>query len=191
MKSARQQAAVSGFTIIEMIVVLGVTSLILLALFAVYDWHSKMYNYEEAVIRVAQSSRLASDSLHALVSQSYRVLASGTVNGAAYTSGAATVVLELPSIDSSDNVISGKWDTAVIYQNGSSLMEALQPDPASSRQQVQKLLSDSVFSLTFSYDNADFTQVKKVTVDLQNQLTVRAQTVQHHIQQDMFLQNYY
>jgi Tfp pilus assembly protein PilV len=181
----------SGFTIIEIVIVIFLTSILLLGLFSLYEWHATMYNYEEITVRVAESGRNAMQAMYANTAQAYRVLATSTVNSTLYSSGPSTLVLQIPAIDSSSNIVVGKWDYAAFHSSGTNLYMDISADAASSRKKVVgKLLSDSLYSLNFTYDDSNFTLVKKVVVDLQNRLTQRNRTVNNRLQQSFYLKNY-
>lgn len=182
---------ISGFTLVEAVIVIFIISLLLLVLFSLYDWHSKVYTYEQAQVRVTGSTRASMDLLALDISQAYRVLASASVNGTNYNSDASNIVLQLPSVDSSGAIIAGKWDYAAFYSSGQNFYVTTQLDASSMRQNINKNLSDSLSSLVFTYNNADFNLVKKVTVDLTAAVTVRNQTPTSHLTQDIYLKNYY
>ncbi len=176
-----------GFTLVEIVVVIFVTSILLLGFFSLYEWHTKIYNYQQAVIRVSNSSRQSLQLISNYVSQGYRVLASG--NG--YNTGSSNLVLQLPSIDSSGDVVSGKWDTVVFYTGGSNLFIMVDPDPSSQRVGMNKLLSDTIVSLTFTYNNANYDLMTKVSVDMTNRVTLRNQSVTNRETGNFYLKNYY
>lgn len=180
----------TGFTLIEIMMVLFFAGILMVVIFNLYDWYNKLYNYQQGLVRVTTGSRTAVQTLQSYVSQSKAVLASASVNGTTYSSSTTTLVTQLPSIDSSNNLVAGKWDKAVFYASGPNFYLQVEPDPASSRLKLYKLLSDSLQSLSFGYNNADFSQVSKVTVNFQAALQVRDQKVISNLQQDMYLLNF-
>ena len=128
--------------------------------------------------------------MQAYVSQANLVLVSATVNGTTYTSSANTLVLQMPAINSSGSTISNKYDKVAFYPSGTNFYIQLEPDAASSRKKLNKILSDSLQSVTLTYDNASYALVTKVTVNFLSQLQVKAQTVQSNLVQNMYLLNY-
>ena len=177
----------SGFTLVEMVIVLLVMAILLLGFLMLYDWHTKIYNYEVAFVRVTSASRSSLQTLSSNASQAHQVLASSS----GYSSGSQTLILQLPSVDNTGELIAGKWDTMIFYASSTNFYFSAQPDASSARPAGIKLLSDSLNSLTFTYNNADVTQATKVTVDMDNRLQVRNQTVDSHVQQDLYLKNFY
>jgi len=181
----------SGFTIIEMVIVISATIVLLLGFFLLYDWHTKTYVYQEAVVRTSSDARGTMQTLYTYTSQAYRVLSSGVINGTTYTSATTTMVLEIPSIDSSGNTINAKWDYLAFYVSGGNLYSNAQPDAVSKRPSGKKILSDTLQSISFIYNNTDFNSVTEVSVDLMTQVPIRSQMVNSHMQQNLYLINYY
>lgn len=180
----------SGFTVIEMAIVLFFAGILITVLFGLYDWHAKYYNYQQALVRVSGSSRTALQTMQSYVAQSSQVLAAATVNGSNYSSSANTLVLQLPATDASGNTIAGKSDKAAFYPSGGNFYFQLEPDPASSRKNLYKLLSDSLQTVSFTYNNASFPLVTKVSVNLLNQLKVKDQLIKSNLQENMYLLNH-
>jgi type II secretory pathway pseudopilin PulG len=176
-----------GFSILETVVVIFITTILLLTFYSLFDWHGKVYNYQQAIIRTSGSARDSMQYLSVYTSQSYRVLTSG----AGYNSGPDTLVLQLPAVDNSGEIIASKWDIAVFYASGTQLRLLTMPDPASSRPTLDKQLSDSLQSLVFTYNNAVFDSTTKVTADLTTSLNVRNQTAKTKLSESLYLKNYY
>jgi prepilin-type N-terminal cleavage/methylation domain-containing protein len=180
----------SGFTIVEMLIVIFIGTLLLLGLFSLYDWHSRMYNYQQGLIRVSESARNSTQAISENTSQAYRVLASQTVNGTLYASGANTLVLQMPSIDAGSNVLPGKWDYIVFYVSGNDLFQVTAKDALSSRVAGTRKLSDVLHSIEFTFNSNDFTLVNRVSVNLQTRTQVRDQLISQQLQQNIYLKNF-
>lgn len=180
----------AGFTLIEVIMVLFFAGILITVLFGIYDWHSKIYYYQQALVRVSTSARSTVQAMQFYTSQANRVLASASVNGAVYSSGADTVVMQLPSTDADNNVLAGKWDKAVFYLSESNLYMRLEPDALSSRSGIYKLLAENVSGFTITYNNADFNQVTAVTINLSCQLLIKNQLATSSFRQNIYLKNY-
>ncbi len=180
-----------GFSLIEMVIVIFLFSIILVALFTLYDRHSTIYNYEQGMVKTAGGGRTALNEITSFGQQAHHVMAAQVVNGVNYASGANTLVLQLPSANSSGSIIVGAWDYVAFYVSGTKLWETVQADPASFRKTGNKLLTDSLQGITFTYDNGNYSLVKKVSVDLQSQTTVHAELISSHLEQQIYLRNYY
>jgi hypothetical protein len=177
---------------VEIAIVIFLFAIILLALFNLFDWHGKVFRFQEGQFQVTSSSRAAVNEIQHYTLQAYRVLASRTINGSNYNSGGQTLVLQLPAIDGSGAVLDATWDYAAFYLTGANLYATIQADSASSRPSITtKLLSDTVSALTFTYNSADFNLVNKVTVDITTQKQVRAQLLSDRLQENLYLRNFY
>lgn len=179
-----------GFTLVEIVLVLGLMALILLALTTLFINHNSVYNFQQGFIKAAGSGRTSLNELTLHIAQGYRVLASQTINGNNYSTGPTVLVLQLPSIDSNGSAINGSWDYVAFYANGAELWRQTQSAVGSSRSSGARLLSQSVTSMTFAYDNVDFSLVKKVSIDLQTAETVKGQVITSRLAQQVVLRNY-
>ena len=179
-----------GFTLIELVVVLMLMGLILTALFTLYERHNRIYVYEQALIRVSASGRSSMNEIVAAVLQGHRIISSQTINGTVHNTGTNTIIIEIPAIDASERVVNGAYDYAVIYASGKNLWYELQPHASSSRTSRKRLLSDTLASVSFIYDNPTYAQVKKVTANVSTSETVKNQTVSSQLQQQIVLRNY-
>lgn len=185
-----QNASKQGFTLIEVIMVLFFAGILMTVLFVLYDWHSKIYGYQQAMVRSTTAVRTAFGDLNQYAAQASAVLASASIGGTVYNSGTQTLVLQLPAADSAGNILPGHSDLAVFYLSGSNLYLKLQPDQQSFRKPLDKLLAEGVVSLVFSYNDPDFTAVKRVGIDLASSQQIKQQTVTSHLRQNIDLKNY-
>jgi hypothetical protein len=118
------------------------------------------------------------------------VLQTHTFIGGTYTSSSTVLVLEIPSVDSSGNTIASTHDYAVFYSVGTtSAYRLLEANALSTRVSGTKLLSSTMKAFTFTFNDADFTKVNIVTVDVQTQAQVKQDTVSDHRSEQMRLRN--
>jgi prepilin-type N-terminal cleavage/methylation domain-containing protein len=181
----------NGFTLIETLVVIAVFAVVVLVLLNLFDRHGALYTYEQAQLAVSGGSRITMTEVNTYASQAYRIMASADVGGTTYTSGTTTLVLQIPTVNSSGNIVADTWDYAVFTLTGASLTEIIQPDGQSARPAVSRLLSDIVSGLSFTYDNPDLAMARKVNVSLTTAQQVRNQIVRVQLDQDIYLKNYH
>ena len=179
-----------GFTLIEIVVVIFLAMIVLLALFTLFDRHGDLYNYQQALMRASGSNRTAFNEINKYVLQSYRVLASQEVNSTFYASDINTMVLQIPAVNNSGDIIANTYDYAVFDLDGAELKQIVQANAASSRLSLDRQLSDNVTSLVFSYDSLDFSAVKKVTVDIATSSASGRQNASSELAQQILLRNY-
>lgn len=179
-----------GFTLIETVMGIFIAAILIITVFYLFDGLGRIRVFCEAQIASTEQERLAMAEIVEYSAQSHRVLASQTIGGVDYNSNASSLVLQLPAIDANGDIIDGAWDFAVFFLAGDDLQFMLQPDAASSRLPAQRRLSDSASILEFFYDNADFTQVRYVEVNLAVAKTARGQILIGRSRQKTELKNY-
>lgn len=181
----------AGVTLIETLVAVGLFVLIALALFGVYEIYGKMFNLGNAHFSAVGGSRSVLVQLANFTSQANRVLQSSVINGTNYASDTTTLVLRLPTIGASGRTIDNTWDYAVFYVTSTNFYSYLEKNASSTRAGGGlKLLSNSVQSVSFSYDNGDFTQVKKVTAEVFTRVVENRIPVESRASEQIFLKNY-
>lgn len=180
----------AGFTLVEVVVMIFITALIMLGMLTLFDWHNRVYYLEQAEVQATGSARTVMNHLDEYVGLSHRVVANHTFSGITYSSGPGTIVLEVPSINNANEVIADTYDYVAYYATGSQLYEIVEANPSSSRGSSTKQLSTTVNSISYTYNNADFAQVKLVTVDLRNRALAHNSPVNVHLNQAIFLHNY-
>ena len=174
-----------AFTLIETIVVIALFVVIMLALANLFVNFYTLYGYQEAFTATTGSAQTAINSMEESVRAADAVLASHTFSGTTYTSDATTLVLELPSIDNTGTVILGTYDYVAFYANGTNLYRVLNAGAGSARVPGIKLLSTTLASLDFSYDNADVTKA----ADIVTSAVSKQQTAVSHLQESVRLRN--
>jgi prepilin-type N-terminal cleavage/methylation domain-containing protein len=178
-----------GFTLIEMIITLGISVVALIALVNIFLTFNSVYGYQQAFMAAAGSAGSAMNALEAAVLPADQVLASHSFSGTAYSSGATALVLELPAVDSAGNIVAGVKDYIAFYTSGTTLYRLTLAGAGSARVSGTKKLSTTLNSISFTYDNADFTKVTNVTADVQTQAQYKQQTVQGHLSEQLYLRN--
>jgi hypothetical protein len=162
---------------------------IMVAFLVIYSNYDKFFNRQQIQINIGNSGREVVKELQNAALQSDKILVSQTISGTTYTTGVQTVVLELPSIDGSGNIVSGKYDYAVFYLTGKNFYRRVQVDAASSRHSSLNKISDAVATLTFTYDNANLALAAKIDTDMQLQASSGKDTISYHLHQEIYLRN--
>lgn len=179
----------NGFTLIETVIVIGISVVALIALANLFIVFNSLYGNQQAFMAASGSASSAMNALEAAVMPADAVLSSHTFSGTVYSSGAATLVLELPSVDSAGNIITSTNDYIVFYTSGTKLYRLTQPSGGSARTAGVTQLSTTLDTLSFTYDNADFTRVTSITADIRTQAQFKQQIIQAHLTEDIYLRN--
>lgn len=180
----------AGVTLIETLVAVGLVLVIALSLLSVYGIYGKLYGLGQAQFSTLGGARSALTEVTNYTAQAYRVVASRIINGGNYVSGASTLILQLPAVDAAGKTINNTWDYVVFYASSSNFYRYAEVNALSARMGGQKLLTSSLNSLNFSYDSVDFTQVKKVTLDLSTRASQNHVPVVNQVTGQVMLKNY-
>jgi len=179
-----------GFTLVETLVVAGLGAGMLVTIaFLVLQFNNSLA-YEQTASQSSGSASGVMREVESLVVPASDVLQTHTFASATYTSTTTSLVLQIPSVDSSGAVIANTYDYAAFYATSTSVYRLLEVNAASKRTAGTKLLSSSMRTLTFSYDNTDFTKVTTITVDLQTQAQVKQAVLSDHRREKIRLRNF-
>ena len=178
-----------GFTLVEVVIVIFLFTLVMLAVVDLFISFNTSYSKQVANIGTAQSAAAFMNEVQRDVLQANSVAASHLYSGTTYTSDASTLVLTLPSVDASGNVVATMYDYAIFYLTGSTTYRIMDVDASSARAPGSKKLSDVMSYLTFTYNNVTPSSATNVTVDATTSATVKTQTFQTHLTQQIYLRN--
>lgn len=179
-----------GFTLIEIVVGIGVISILIFSLLNLYLAYGSLYNFQNAELTTLSEGRTVMSEFTLFTIQAYRVVGNFTFSTTTYYSGTSTLVLQIPAIASDGSIISNIWDYIVFYPSGNNLYRQTQANAGSARVSGTKLLTSNLQSLSFTYDNIDFTQVQKVSIDLNLQKQDSKYTATSHLTEQLILRNF-
>ena len=151
-----------GFTLVESVIVVGIFSLLLLAIYNLSSGYSSIFNLQQATIETAGSARLTLDTIDRMAREANRVIQSHSFSGTAYTTGTTTLVLELPSVNAAGDVLPETHDYVLFYATGTQAYRLLEAATGSARPSGEKRLSESIVSLLFSFDTGNPADASRV-----------------------------
>jgi prepilin-type N-terminal cleavage/methylation domain-containing protein len=178
-----------GFTLIEMVVVLLLFGIVFTGVLMLYDQHNKIYDFQQAYVKANGSARNVVEQLVNHGRQASEIIAARNMNGIDRVSDTSSIILQLPSVNPTGILIPGSSDYVVYYLEGTKLWQEIDASAGSLKQDGKKLLSESASSLSFTYDNADFEQVRSVNVDFRTQESFRRGVVAGQLSQVFYLRN--
>lgn len=179
-----------AFSLIETVIVIAISTVMMLTLgFVIYQLNGSVA-YEQTVAQSSGSASAIMREINSLTVPADAVLGAHIFPSATYTSSATALVLEIPSIDPSGNIIANTYDYAAFYTVGTNAYRLLAANTASKRSSGTKQLSSTVMSFTFAYNNTDFTKVSMVTTDVQTQAHVKQNTLSDHRSEQVWLRNF-
>lgn len=151
-----------GFTLIEAIICIALVAAGSLVLSAMFLSQTKLYGSQTSELDVTNSVRTALDDIDNYVRQSYRVVSSYST----YSAGSQVLILQIQSVNSSNQLIAGTYDYVVYYLDSGNIYRQVFADASSSRASLTKLVASNVTALTFTYNNASFPSVSEVATSI-------------------------
>lgn len=186
MKTNKKKFSPEGFTLIEMLVVVGIVAFIVLALLSFYVSGQKYFISQSARADNLRAGRQVLNWISRDIKEGIEVLSSYNT----YTASDSCLILKVPSVDSSGVIIDIANDVDyIIYRPNPSRSNRLErivdaKDGVSSRSDVTRTVADKVGSIVFSSGGiglgsvSDFTQVFSVNVALTNRQSWMGKTYQ-------------
>ena len=176
----------AGLTLIEIVIVVGLTAVGMVVLTSLFIGQNRLYQTETAELNVTADARIAIDDIDSYVRQANRTQSSYST----FTAGPQVLILQIQSINSSNQLIAGTFDYVIFYLAGNNLLRQVIPNATSSRAAVTKKLAANVSGLVFAYSNADFSLVTEVTTDITVQELASGQTKSITLSSKAKLRNY-
>ena len=184
------RATQNGFTLIETMIVVALSVSMMTALgYLIYNFNA-MSVYEQLSAQSSGSASAVMKEIGTLALPADAVLQSHAFAGGTYSSATSSLVLEIPSIDSSGNVIANTYDYAAFSTTSTRVYRLLEANALSARTSGTKLLSSTASSLTFIYNNTDFTKVSSTTVEVWTRATVKQSVLVDHRREQIRLRNF-
>lgn len=158
-----------GFTTIELLIVIAIIATVAVVTADIFASHYLLFGSLSTTLETERSGFLAIENIRAATLGARRVLTSATIGGTSYSSSTGTLILELPTVDSSGNLLPALYDTIVLYRdptNSTKLWMETVVAAGSARQTTKRLLSDFVQDLLFLYNNNTVSSATQVDVSL-------------------------
>lgn len=178
-----------GMTLVEILIALAIFAVLMLFLANSFVNYYDSFNYLQATTGVSQSTGLFINAVSNSIRQASKIITSRSFSGTTYTTDDTTLVLQIPSIDASSNVISATYDYMVFYLDGGNIYWLIEADAASFRgSSLQKLGSD-ITSLSFTYDNQDLSAATKADISVTAQKEFKGKIFRSSLNQQAYLRN--
>ena len=175
----------AGFTLVEAILVVFLVAVCAMVVSEMFIGQNRIYKVQMAELHVTSDARSAVDDVDDYVRQAHRTLSTYS----SYTASNQVLILQLRGVNSSNQILP-VYDTVVYYLSGNSLYRQVFPDVTSVRPAIVKKLAATVNGLNFTYDNADYSQVTEITMDLTTQESAGIQTRAITVSSKSTLRNY-
>jgi len=179
-----------AFSLIETLIVSGLVAALsgIFALFFIYV-HGEFFGARAAAEVQKDASEIIRE-LETFVVPANRILASVSINGDDYVSGAETLILEVPAVTDSGTLVSGVSDTVVLYVDGNRFMRRVAADGQSARVSGTFQIADTVQELAFSFSTEDVSLASVVSVELHTHALVKERVVDAERRAQFTLRNF-
>ena len=183
----------TGVSLMETIVVIGIMALIMILISQIFVLNYEMFFKQSLRTDNETGAILAARSISQLARGAIAVEASHNFGGTTYTSSDSTLVLKMPAVDGSDNIIGGVFDYAAFYRHPTEttkIFVVVDPGTGSVRQPGTRRITSYNDTLAFRYNAVDITRADRISVLIINQQTRRGATIASRSWTSIFLRNF-
>ncbi len=173
-----------GFTLIELLIFITVGVLIFLVIGQIFIVQIRQGDRAAAIADISRSANTGIERVREYAQSANTIVASKNISGTIYNSDDNTLILELPSIDGSGNLLPSAVDTVLFIRNALSpaLLEmTIVPGTGSARPAGTRIIANFVDSLEFRYNkeavaDASAIDILLITSKLFREETLTAET---------------
>ncbi len=158
-----------GFTLAEVLVVTGLMSILISLGVGIFLANNKFYQNQTGKVLNVNVTREAADRINEYTRLGITFATSHIYNLVTYTTGPETLILQIPSVESDGDIISGVFDYVIITKDlgaANRLLLIVDSHPSSSRLARFYEITSALTSLSFTYDNADLSLARKVAYQI-------------------------
>jgi len=165
-----------GITLIETMIGLAISALLVVILSYCLIIVLRLNEAQKTVSALTSSTDRGIYRISSSIQQSSQILSSAVIFGTTHTTSSSALVLKIPTVNSSGQIISGSYDTVVYRRNPSDLSELQEitdAEAGSARFDGTHIIARFVTNLLFRYNNSDYSSASTATVFLKTGTTVR------------------
>ncbi len=140
-----------GLTLIEALITLAIGTVVAFALLVIMVNTGGLFYRESSKVTQGLNINDGLSKIETSIKESSGVSTSFTSLGTTYTSSTTTLVLKVPSQDSTGSIIPNVFDYFIFFQDTNKLRFKIFPDSQSSIKSMDQIFSTKVSSLLFQY----------------------------------------
>lgn len=144
-----------GLTLIEVLIAMGISIAVTGLLVVIMISSAGLFSRQSTNLQQGLNINDALMNVRQNIKQAKAVESSFVDGTTTYTSSPETLILKIPSIDTSGSIISNTFDRAVFFKDANKLRWKMITDPLSSRKSQDQIFSTSLDSLKFQFFNSD------------------------------------
>jgi hypothetical protein len=169
-----------GITIIELLVAIVLLVILMLIAGSIFVTHLKLFRDETNVIAITEENKIALDEITNQIRESQSVVSTCAACGTG-TTGSNIIILQIWPLNASGEPEGGNGNfDYIVYkrdaQDTSKITKTVYPHATSTRPPLNKVPSQNVASLTFSYNSATPSLTTEVTIKIKNTITINGKT---------------
>jgi prepilin-type N-terminal cleavage/methylation domain-containing protein len=169
-----------GVTLLELSVSVAIGALMFVIMGTIFLAQAQFFAIEDAIAETQVSAFQAIEATGQAAVPARRVLSGRTVNGTAYVTGDSLVVLEIPAVGASGDIIVNGWDYAAVGQDPSDATKFIVDIDAytgSERPDGKQIKATLVDKVIFRYNNASTTSATAIDVYVRMGKNARSRTI--------------
>lgn len=146
----------SGITLIEVLITISITAIVSVFLVGIFTQNNNLFYNQSAKVSHGVSSNEVINLIDDSIRGATAVEAQYPAQNPSHVTGANTLILKIPSVDASGNIISDTYDYLVFTTDASLpaiLRQITYPSAQSSRPATNTVITQSLKTLKFSYLN--------------------------------------
>lgn len=169
-----------GVTTIELAVSMAVAAMIFTILGAIFIAQGRYFAIEDAIAETQYNAFQILDTTGLYALSASGVIGGRTINGTAYTTSTSTLVLELPSINSTDDILVNTYDYVALGVSSSDptrFVVDIEAATNSARIDATRYPGSLVDKLIFRYNAVDPTAATAIELYVRTRKDARGQVI--------------
>lgn len=182
----------AGLSLMEMMVVIGIMMILLLIITQIFAVNYDIFLKQSKRTDNEVGAILAAKTISQMARGALNIEESRTIGGTLYASSASQLVLRLPAIDASNNILPGTFDYVAFYRSPTQttkIFAVTEADAGSFRQSNTRLITAYNSTLIFRYNDPVPTEADRVSLLVVNTQTQRGITLTTKGWTSIFLRN--
>jgi len=182
----------AGLSLMEMMVVIGIMMYLLLIITQIFALNYDIFAKQSKRTDNEVGAILAAKTISQMARGALDVEASRTMSGTTYTSSDSQLVLRLPAVNASNDIIAGVYDYVGFYRSTTETTKIFAVTEAGSgsiRKSGTRLVTAYNTALIFRYNNPALTGANRVSLFVVNTQTQRNITLTTRGWTSIFLRN--
>ena len=188
--NVRNSSNKAGFTLSELLVVMTLFVIISVGMMTMYSAQFRLSKNEISLTDAQAKVKAVINAVLPYVASANNILTSTVINSVTYTSDTDTLVVSLPTVDNSDEVVEGQSDIVVYNLSGTDLVRIIDAQASSKRTDGTKTLLSELDDLDFVYEvEANPAQSTWVNITLTKQVATYNDVNTIDVSNRVFLKN--